>query len=234
MYFDPIYIIITAPALILSMIASVMVRSTFARFSKVRSSTGITGAQAAALMMARAGTNDVKIAHASGFLGDHYDPRTKTLRLSREVYGSTSLAAIGVACHEAGHALQHATGYKPLLLRSALVPIAQFGSMFSYLFIFGGLVLAYTPLGMPLIKFGILLFSAAVAFSLVTLPVEWNASSRAKAQMVSNGIVTQAESGAAGQVLNAAFMTYVAAAASAILTLFYYLLRSGLLGGSRD
>ncbi|MGI5868998.1 MAG: zinc metallopeptidase [Kiritimatiellia bacterium] len=234
MMFDPLYFIFLAPALILSLIATTMVQTTFAHYAKQPSSGGLTGAQAAALMLARSGAVDVKIEHARGFLGDHYDPTSKTLRLSREVYGSTSLSAIGVACHEAGHALQHASGYKPLVLRSALVPLAQFGSSFSYWFILMGLLFAQAPFGISLIKIGIVLFSAAVAFSLVTLPVEWNASARAKQQMVACGIVSGSEAKDSGKVLNAAFMTYVAAAASAVLTLLYYLVRSGLLGGRRD
>lgn len=231
MYFDPLYFIILAPALIFSLIATAMVKMTFAKYSRIQASSGMTGAQAAALMLSRSGTTDVKIAHAHGFLGDHYDPTTKTLNLSDEVYGSTSLSAVGVACHEAGHALQHAQGYKPLMIRSALVPAAQFGSNFSYFFIVAGLIFS----AMALVKVGIALFAAAVLFSLVTLPVEWDASARAKRQMVVCGVVSPSEASSAGNVLNAAFMTYIAAAASAILTLIYYLLRSGLLGGrSRD
>lgn len=234
MIFDPLYMIMIAPALVLSVIATMKVKSTFGKYARIRTSSGMTGAQAAALMLSRSGTTDVKIAHAQGFLGDHYDPTTKTLRLSRDVYGSDSLSAVGVACHEAGHALQHAEGYKPLVWRSALVPVAQFGSTFSYWFILGGLIFSQSPFGINLIKFGIILFSAAVAFSLVTLPVEWDASARAKRQMVACGVVAQSEADSAGKVLNAAFLTYIAAAASALLTLIYYLLRSGLLGGSRD
>ncbi len=233
MFFDPIYFIVLAPALILSLIATTRVKTTFARFSRVRASSGMTGAQAAAMMLSRSGVNDVRIAHAQGFLGDHYDPTTKTLRLSREVYGSDSLSAVGVACHEAGHALQHAQRYAPLMWRSALVPVAQFGSTFSYWFIIAGFFFSQSPMGMNLMKIGILLFTAAVVFSLVTLPVEWDASARARRQMVSCGVVAPAEAASAGRVLNAAFLTYIAAAASALLTLIYYLLRSGLLGGGR-
>ncbi len=231
MFFDPLYFILLAPAILLSLFATFKVKTTFAKFSKIKTSSGMTGAQAAALMLSRSGTNDVKIAHAQGFLGDHYDPTTKTLRLSKDVYGSNSLSAVGVACHEAGHALQHAHGYKPLIWRSALVPVAQFGSSFSYFFILGGFIFSQMPFGMMLIKIGIVLFTAAVAFSIVTLPVEWDASARAKKQMVVCGIVGQGEASSAGKVLNAAFLTYIAAAASALLTLVYYLLRSGLLGG---
>lgn len=231
MMFDPLYFIILMPAILLSFVATMMVKSTFARYAKHPSSGGLTGAQAAALMLARSGAVDVKIEHARGFLGDHYDPTSKTLRLSDGVYNSTSLSAVGVACHEAGHALQHASGYKPLVWRSALVPVAQFGSTFSYWSIIAGLIFAQAPFGMSLVKIGIVLFSAAVAFSLVTLPVEWDASARAKRQMVACGVVSGSEVKDSGKVLNAAFLTYIAAAASALLTLVYYLLRSGLLGG---
>lgn len=231
-HFDPLYYLFLAPAFILSLMATTRVKSTFARYSRQRASGGLTGAQAAALMLARSGAVDVKIEHARGFLGDHYDPTTKTLRLSNGVYDSTSLAAVGVACHEAGHALQHASGYKPLVWRSALVPVAQFGSTFSIWFIGIGLIFAQAaPWGMSLVKIGIVLFTAAVAFSLVTLPVEWDASARAKRQMVACGIVSGLEAKDSGKVLNAAFLTYVAAAASAILTLLYFRVRSGQLGG---
>lgn len=235
MMFDPLYFIILAPAILFSLLATAMVKFTFSKYSKVASSSGMTGAQAAALMLARSGAVDVKIEHAQGFLGDHYDPSSRTLRLSKGVYDSKSLSAVGVACHEAGHALQHASGYKPLIWRSALVPVASFGSNFSYFFILAGFIFSQSSFGMSLIKIGIVLFSAAVAFSIVTLPVEWDASARAKRQMVACGVVSRSEVGSAGNVLNAAFLTYIAAAASALLTLLYYLLRSGLLGGrSRD
>ena len=234
MYFDPLYFLFLAPALILSLIATTMVKSTFARYAKHPSSGGLTGAQAAALMLARSGAVDVKIEHARGFLGDHYDPTSKTLRLSNGVYDSTSLSAVGVACHEAGHALQHASGYKPLVWRSALVPVASFGSQFSYFFIVAGLLFSQAPWGMSLVKIGIVLFTAAVAFSLVTLPVEWDASARAKQHLVMAGIVSPGQEREAGRVLNAAFLTYLAAAISSLMSLLYFLYRAGLLGGNRD
>jgi len=228
--FDPLYLMMLAPAMILAMLASFYTKSTFQKYSRVRSSSGLTGAQAAAQMLSSKGIYDVDIEQVQGFLSDHYDPRHKVLRLSPDVYNSDSLAAIGVACHEAGHALQHADGYAPLSIRSAMVPITQFGSSGSYIFFILGF-LFHSP---DLIKFGVILFAAVVAFSLVTLPVEWNASARAKKLMVYSGIVSQPEAAQAGQVLNAAFMTYVASAVSALLTLLYYLLRFGLLGGSDD
>jgi Zn-dependent membrane protease YugP len=172
----------------------------------------------------------VEIRPTQGFLSDHYDPRSRTLNLSPQVYQSPSLAAVGVACHEAGHALQHAKHYGPLALRSALVPAAQFGSNAFLPLLIIGMIFS-----MPfLVKFAVLVFALAVFFTLVTLPVEWDASSRAKALMVSSGIVTAAEQKSAGSVLNAAFLTYVAAAITALLQLAYYLIRSGLLGGRRN
>ena len=230
MYMDPLYWAFLLPGLFLAMIASMYVQSTFARYSKVRARSGMTGAQAAQAMLERSGVTGVRIERAKGFLSDHYDPSGKVLRLSPDVYDQPSLSAIGVACHEAGHALQDAQAYYWLGLRTALVPLASIGSNFSYIVFFLGLFIG----SMGMVKIGILLFSAAVLFSIVTLPVEWNASARAKEAMVNCGIVGSSEAEAAGTVLNAAFLTYVAGAISAILTLLYFLLRSGLLGGRRD
>ena len=229
-FFDPVYLIFMIPGLILSLIASAMVKSTFSKYSQIGSSTGLTGAQAAERMLQRNGIYDVRIERVSGFLSDHYDPSTRTLRLSPDVYGSRSLSAIGVACHEAGHALQHASGYGALGLRSALVPLTNFCSPVSYIILLLGFFLA----SQTMVLWGCVLFGVGVLFTIVTLPVEWNASARAKTMMVSCGIVSQNESSDAGSVLNAAFLTYVAAAVSALLTLLYYLFRAGLLGGRRD
>jgi Zn-dependent membrane protease YugP len=230
MFIDPLYLVMLLPAFLLSMFASFYVKSTFSKYSKVPSVKRMTGAEAALEMLNRSGVNGVTIERSSGFLSDHYDPRSKTLRLSADVYDSSSLAAIGVACHEAGHALQDAQSYAWLGMRTALVPVANFGSNFSYIILMVGFL--FGSLG--LVKIGIGLFSLAVLFTIVTLPVEWNASARAKKAMVDCGIVGRSEAADAGAVLNAAFLTYVAAAVSAILTLLYYLLRSGLLGGRRD
>lgn len=227
---DPLYMIMILPALILAGVATLLTRTTFNKYSKQRASSGFTGAEAAQKLLAIKGVRDVTIEPVQGFLSDHYDPSSKTLRLSPGVYASQSLSAIGVACHEAGHALQHATRYAPLTLRSVLVPVAQFGSYGSYIFILLGTITSV----LGLVKIGILLFSATVLFSLITLPVEWNASMRAKQLMVSAGIVTPSEQRAAGAVLNAAFMTYIAAALMALLQLIYYLMKAGLLGGRRD
>ena len=230
LYMDPLYWAFLLPGLVLAMIASMYVKSTFAHYSKVRARSGMTGAQAAQAMLQRSGVTGVSIERARGFLSDHYDPSAKVLRLSPDVYDQPSLSAIGVACHEAGHALQDAQAYYWLGLRTTLVPMASIGSNFSYMVFFLGLFLG----SMAMVKIGIVLFSAAVLFSIVTLPVEWNASARAKQAMVNCGIVGPSEAEAAGTVLNAAFLTYVAGAISAILTLLYFLLRSGLLGGRRD
>jgi Zn-dependent membrane protease YugP len=229
-FFSFDYLIFMLPALILAGLATFFTRTTFRRYARRPASSGMTGAQAAQRLLASQGVHDVRIEPVRGFLSDHYDPVRRTLRLSPDVYGSPSLSAIGVACHEAGHALQHAAGYAPLMLRSTLVPATQFGSNASYIFILLGMFIR----SLALVKVGILLFALVVLFSLVTLPVEWNASSRAKKLMRSTGIVGAGEDVMAGQVLNAAFLTYVASAVSALMTLLYYLMRFGLLGGSDD
>ncbi len=230
MFFDPLYLLFMLPGLILAGLASLFTTSTFNKYSNIASSSGMTGAEAARRLLETAGIYNVTIERVDGMLTDHYDPTSHTLRLSDNVYGSESLAAIGVACHEAGHAIQHATNYGPLAMRSALVPAANIGSNASYFI----LLLGFLFQSQMLMLLGIALFSMAVLFTLVTLPVEYNASSRAKELMVSSGIVSRAEAASAGAVLNAAFMTYVASAVSALLTLLYYLIRSGLLGGRRD
>ena len=230
MFFDPLYLLFMLPGLLLAGIASMLTHTTFNKYSRVAASSGMTGAQAAKRLLSTAGIDNVRIEHVRGMLTDHYDPTSRTLRLSDEVYSSQSLSAIGVACHEAGHAIQHATNYAPLGMRSALVPIASFGSSASYFILLAGFFFQ----SQALVLLGIGLFSMAVLFTLVTLPVEYNASSRAKKLMVASGIVSNREAASAGAVLNAAFMTYVASAVSALLTLLYYLIRSGLLGGRRD
>lgn len=230
MLFDPMYLLFMLPAFILATIATLYTRSTFNRYARIAARSGVTGAEAAALLLREQGIHDVRIERVDGFLSDHYDPTHRTLRLSTPVYASESLAAIGVACHEAGHALQHATGYAALGLRSALVPATQFGSNASYIFILLGF-LFQSP---GFLNIGILLFGLVVLFALVTLPVEWNASRRAKRLMVSSGIVTVQEQAAAGAVLNAAFLTYVASAVTALLTLLYYILRARGMGRRGD
>ena len=227
---DPLYWMLALPGILLAMAASVMTKGTFKKYAKVRSASGMTGAQAADAMLRGQGVRDVDIEMTRGFLSDHYDPRTNTLHLSPDVYQSNSLSAIGVACHEAGHALQKATHYAPLQLRSMLVPATQFGSNFAYIAFVAGLFLRMTLL----MKLGVVLFAMSVIFAIVTLPVEWNASARAKRLMVSTGIVSPREQAGAAAVLNAAFMTYVASAVTALLQLIYFAIRAGLLGGSDD
>jgi len=229
MFFDPLYLLLAAPGLILAIIASVLTRTTFSKYSKIAAASRMTGAQAAQRLLSGQGVNDVTIEQVDGFLSDHYDPTTKTLRLSPGVYGSQSLSAIGVACHEAGHALQHAQGYAWLGMRTALVPATQFGSTGSYIFIMLGMFMRFPGL----ILIGAALFSVTVVFSIVTLPVEWDASARAKRLMAWSGIVSYDEQKDAAKVLNAAFMTYVASAVTSLLMLLYYLIRSGVIGGGR-
>ncbi|HWM93818.1 MAG TPA: zinc metallopeptidase [Thermoanaerobaculia bacterium] len=223
------YLIFMVPALLLSLWASFRTKSAFNKYSKVRTARGLTGAQAAQEMLQRAGISDVKIVQTQGFLSDHYNPVNKTLALSPNVYGTPSVSAIGVACHEAGHAIQHATHYGPLWLRSALVPMANIGSTLSYIIILAGLLLLRSQ---TTVYFGILLFSAVVLFQIVTLPVEYDASARAKRLAVENGIIMPQEREGMDRVLNAAALTYVAAAVSSIMTLLYYLMLAG--GMRRD
>lgn len=224
------YLIFMLPGLALSLWASWRTKSAFNKYSQVRSLRGMTGAQAAATMLARAGIRDVRVERSHGFLSDHYNPVTKTLALSEPVHDSTSIAAIGVATHEAGHAIQHASHYAPLWLRSALVPTANIGSSFSYI----ALMLGFMMQSQSLVMLGIFLFSGVVLFQLITLPVEFDASARAKRLSVEYGLVGPQEREGVDRVLNAAALTYVAAAVSSLMTLLYYLLQSGLLGGRRD
>ena len=229
--FDLGYLIfVFAIPMAISAYASMSVRGTFARYERVATRRGLTGAQAAQIMLQRQGVYDFSIEPVQGRLSDHYDPRTRTLRLSEPVYNSTSLSAVGVACHEAGHALQHAQAYPWLTLRSNLVPVTGFASQLSMPIIIGGMILGMaSPLGRFAMLFGCALLAIAFIFSLVTLPVEWDASARAKTAMVDAGILDRDEVQGAGAVLNAAFLTYLAAAISALITLLYYLMRSGLL-----
>lgn len=227
MIFDPMYFVFLAPGLLLSLWASFRVKRAFKKYSKVRSVTGMTGAQAAQRLLTYAGITDVQVVATRGRLSDHYNPVTKKLALSEQVYGSNSVAAIGIACHEAGHAIQHAKNYAPLWLRSTLVPMAGIGSNIGYFVMFFGLILG--SMGMFLV--GVVMFSAVVLFQLVTLPVEFDATARAKRLAVSQGLILQTERVGMDRVLNAAALTYVAAAVSSLLTLAYFLMRAGLLGG---
>ncbi len=227
---DPLYWMMMAPVLILSLVATIKVKSTFNKYSKVMSSSGLTGADVANQLLRRNGLTNITVTETSGFLSDHYDPSKKVIRLSPNVFRSNSVAAIGVAAHETGHAIQHAKAYSPLVLRNTMVPVANIGSSLSWIIIFAGFILGF----MGLVKVGIVLFSAVVFFQLVTLPVEFNASSRAKEMLASYGMISQSELVGVRKVLSAAAMTYVAAAASSIMTLLYFLIRAGLLGGRDD
>jgi len=230
-FFDPLYLIIVGPTIIIALIAQVMVKSAYSRYSKIGVAKGFSGAEAAARLLDRAGISDVKIEMVKGYLSDHYDPTNKVLRLSPDVHDGRSIAAVGIAAHEAGHALQHETGYAPLMLRSTVVPVAGFGSYLAWPMIILGILLSRPSL----LLVGIILFSVLVVFQIITLPVEFNASSRAKATLADTGIVVnQQEMNGVASVLNAAAMTYVAATITAIAQLLYFVLRSGLLGGRGD
>jgi hypothetical protein len=231
MFFDPVYFIFMAPALILSLVASFMVKNRFKKYSQMATMTGMSGADAAAAVLRAGGVHNVKIERADGFLSDHYDPSAKVLRLSPDVYDGRSVSAVGVGAHEAGHAIQDKVAYPMLRLRTAMVPTASIGSNMSYIIMMIGFFMQMTAL----IYAGIALFSAVVVFQLVTLPVEFNASSRAKAILSQTGVIQHPrEKAGVNSVLNAAALTYVAAAVSSLLTLVYFLLRAGLLGGSDD
>ena len=221
-YWDPTYILVVIGAVI-CMIASARDKGTFNKYSQLRSMSGMNGAQVAQRVLQAAGIYDVQVRHVSGSLTDHYDPRTKTVNLSDPVYNATSVAALGVAAHECGHAIQHAKSYAPLSIRSALVPIANFGSMLAWPVILIGLLFNTRSSGL-IIDIGILLFSAAVLFQLVTLPVEFDASRRALVMLRTQGILADDELRYTRRVLKSAALTYVASAAAAILQLLRIIL----------
>lgn len=225
-FFDLTYLLVLA-GVVLSLAASAYLKSVYARYSSVRSRSGMTGAQTAERILHGAGIYDVRIEHISGNLTDHYDPRNKVLRLSDSVFGSNSVAAVGVAAHECGHAIQHDKKYAPLSLRSALVPAANIGSTLSWPVILVGVLMGYSQ---TLITIGIVMFSLAVAFQLVTLPVEFNASFRGARALEDNGILGNDEVSSTKKVLRAAALTYVAAAAGMVLQLLRLLI---LFGGNR-
>lgn len=225
-YFDPTYMLVLI-GVVISLIASAKVKGTYAKYSKVRSRSGMTGAQAADRILKSAGLYEVRIEHIAGSLTDHYDPRTKVLRLSDSVYGSASVAAIGVAAHECGHAIQDDSSYAPLRIRNTLVPAANIGTQAAWPIILVGLFLGSSSF---LINLGILLFSLGVLFQIVTLPVEFDASARAIRILGDSGILYEEEVKQTRKVLSAAAMTYVAAAAASILSL----LRLLILFGGRD
>jgi len=227
MFFDPLYIAMFIPAFFLSIYAQIKVKSSYHTYSKIPTVRGVTGAQAARHLLDAEGITDVQVELTQGFLSDHYDPRSRVLRLSEGVYAGDSLASVGVAAHEAGHAIQHARGYAPMRLRSALVPMASIGSNFSWILLIIGFILA----SKAMISAGLLFFTAVVLFQIVTLPVEFNASSRALKALPAAGILSDSEVAGARKVLSAAALTYVAAAAAAIMQLIYFLMRAGFLGG---
>lgn len=228
------YLIFAAPVLIFAIWAQIRVKSTYSKYSKIRNSRGLTGAAAADLILRHYGVTDVRIEPCGGELTDHYSPNEKVIRLSENVYNSTSVAAVGIACHEAGHAAQHAEDYLPNKIRTALVPVTNFGSRFGLLIAFAGYflaLLANSPIGYYVIIFGLLLYGLVALFQFVTLPVEFNASKRALQVIDETGILAGDEYKAARRVLTAAALTYVAALATAIVNLLYYAIR--LLGNSK-
>ena len=228
MAMDPFYWLCVGPALLLALWAQWRVRSAYSRYSAMPAASGLSGAEAARKILSHIGIGDVRIEETSGWLSDHYDPMSKTLRLSPEIFHGRSISAIGIAAHEAGHALQHAESYAWLSLRTAIVPLASAGSWLAFpLLILGGVLQSLT-----LVKAGIIAFSAIVLFQFITLPVEFNASARAKDALASLGIIgRQEEVSGVENVLSAAAMTYVAATVSALSQLLYFLVQSGLLSG---
>lgn len=226
-FFDPLYMAILAPAMLLSAWAAWATRSRFSKWGEVGTQRGMTGADTARWILDRNGLSDVAVEPSQGFLSDHYDPGARVVRLSPEVHQGRSISAVAVAAHETGHALQHQQSYAPLALRNAAVPLASFGSNFSFILILGGMLLG----SLGLAKVGVVLFGSVVVFQLLTLPVEFDASRRAKEILLRSGLIVGDESRGVSKVLSAAAMTYVAAALTAILTLLYFLLRLGLLGG---
>jgi Zn-dependent membrane protease YugP len=225
MIFDPVYFLFVLPPFFLGLYAQWKVKPSFAAMSKVPAR--MTGANAARQMLDNAGLSDVGIEEVSGHLSDHYDPRHKVLRLSPDVYHGQSMAAVGVACHEAGHAFQDAKGYVPLAIRNLAVPAANFGSNAGMALLFVGLIFSFKPIAV----IGLLLFACVVFFQVVNLPVEFNASTRAREELVAQGIIAGNEEQYVAQVLNAAALTYVAGTLQAIMTLLYYGMR--VLGNQR-
>ncbi|MCO6438811.1 MAG: zinc metallopeptidase [Phycisphaerae bacterium] len=222
--FDPMYFIIVGPAILLAMWAQAAVSSAFAKGKRRAARSGLSGAETAQRILNYYGISDVAVEPIRTQLGDHYDPKHKVLRLSPDVYHGRSLAALGVAAHEVGHAIQHASGYAPLTMRNLIVPLASTGSQLSFLLIIGGLILSYMQigLGMPVALAGLILFGAVVLFQIVNLPVEFNASSRARAILLDNNMITREEDVVVGKVLNAAAMTYVAATITALAQMIYF------------
>lgn len=225
MFFDPLYFVFMIPGLLFMLWAQSKVKGNYQKFSKVRNSAGISGAQAARRVLDSQGLQDVQIEQIKGELTDHYDPRTRVLRLSQGVYGVPSIAAIGIAAHEAGHAIQHAKAYRPLQVRTAMVPAVNLGSNLGFMVLILGVLLQLQPVAW----IGVALFGLATLFALLTLPVEFDATRRAKAALVQIGLVDGGVSGGqeskgVANVLDAAAWTYVAGFASSVLTLLYYVM----------
>lgn len=227
MFFNPIWLVFALPGLLLGLWARSRVKSAFKQYSKVTTARGVTGAQVARSLLDSQGLYDIQIEESKGYLSDHYDPRKRVLRLSSDVYHKPSIAAAGIAAHEMGHALQHAGGYFPLQIRSAIVPAARFGSSLAPWIFILGFLFQFTALAWA----GLVLFGIAVIFTLITLPVELDASKRAKRLLVGNGVIIGNEINGVNKVLDAAALTYVAAAVAAVGQFLYYLLL--LTGGRR-
>ena len=227
MFFDPMWLVFVGPALLLALYAQMKISSTYGKYSKVGNMRGITGLQAAKSLLVSQGLNDVAIEGTAGQLTDHYDPRSKTLRLSQGVYDTPSVAALGIVAHEVGHAVQDHSGYLPLRFRSGLVPLANIGSTLSFILFILGLVVRQAGL----IWLGVALFSMAVVFALVTLPVELNASRRARAMLTNGGLVSLQEMDATKAVLSAAALTYVAALLQSVGQLMYFVFAALGMGG---
>jgi len=226
MWFDPMYLLFMLPAMVLSLWAQSRVKGAFKKYSQIGSSSGMTGAQIARTILDANGVTGVTIERASGMLSDHYDPSKRVLRLSEPVFDGRSIAAAGIAAHEVGHAIQHKLAYGPLVMRQTLAPLAMIGSNLSWLLLLGGVFLQIAGLMWA----GVALFSLAVVFTLVTLPVEFDASRRARELLPQLGLVSTSDRDGVSAVLSAAAMTYVAAAATAVLQLVYFILRAN----SRD
>ena len=218
MFFDPLYLLFAAPALLVMLYAQMKVRSTYGKYSQVKNMRGVTGYEAARTLLSTQGLSQVKIEQAGGLLTDHYDPRGKVLRFSKDVYNSPSVASLGIVAHEIGHALQDKLGYGPMRVRAALVPVANLGSTLGYIFFLLGLFAGIVGL----VWVGVALFSGAVLFSLVTLPVELDASRRARHMLDATGLVSVEEHQAASAVLSAAALTYVGALLQAVASLAYF------------
>ena len=221
--FDWTYIVFILPCIIITLICQINVKSTFSKYSNIRNSRNMTGAQAAEYVLRQNGVTGVRIEHVAGNLSDHFDPRTNVIRLSDSVYNSTSVAAVGVAAHEAGHAVQHAQNYLPNKIRTAILPVARLGSQLSWLLIFLGLLFT-AKVGFVLLYIGIILFSASVLFTIATLPVEFNASKRALECIKNSDLLYGDEYTGAKRTLQAAAMTYVASALTAIMQLLRLIL----------